>query len=65
MSKSSASLNLTPSLPQPVKKSRAERWMDAPANSVFSSPVTHLLSVSCVLMIILSRASAKNKTKKA
>ena len=29
---------------------RAERCMDAPTNSVFSSPITHLLSVLCVVM---------------
>ena len=38
--------------------------MDAPTNSVFSSPVTHLLSVLCVLMKILSHTSVKKKTKR-
>ena len=56
-------LNLTPSLPQPVKFP-AERCTDAPANSMFSGPVTHLLSVLCVLMELLSRASAKKRTKR-
>ena len=42
---------------------RAERWTDAPVNSLFSAPMTHLLSMVCVLMKILSHASAKKKTK--
>ena len=33
-------------------------------NSTFSSPITHLLSVRCVLMKILSKASAKKKTER-
>ena len=37
--------------------------MDAPANSLFSGPVTHLLSMLWVLMKILSQANAKKKTK--
>ena len=36
---------------------------DAAANSIFSGPVTHLLSVLCVLLKILSDAGAKKKTK--
>ena len=31
----------------------SERCADAPANSVFSGPVTHLLSMLCVLMKVL------------
>ena len=42
---------------------RAERCTDAPPNSIFSGPITHLLSVLRVLMKILSHASAKKKTK--
>ena len=39
--------------------------MDAPANRVFSSPITYnLLSKLCILMKILSHASAKRKTKR-
>ena len=37
---------------------------DAPANSVCSDRVTHLLSMLCVLTKILSHASAKKKTKR-
>ena len=37
---------------------------DAPSDSVFSGPVTHLLLMLCVLMKILSHASAKTKTKR-
>ena len=53
------SLTLTPSLPKHVK------CMHASANSIFSGPLTHLLSVLWVLMKILSHASAKKKTKRA
>ena len=53
---------LTPSLPQPVHF-RPERWKDAPANSIFSGPVTLLLSVTCFFMKILSHASRKRKQK--
>ena len=42
---------------------RAERFPDARANSVFSDPTTRLLSMLCVLMKILSHATAKKKTK--
>ena len=56
-------LYITPSLPQPVKF-LAERCMDVPASSIFSIPITHLLSMLCVLMAILSHASVKKKTKK-
>ena len=51
---------LTPSLPQPVHF-RHERWKDAPANSVFSGPITLLLSMTCVFMKILSHGSRKRK----
>ena len=37
--------------------------MDAPANSVFSSSITHLLSVLCVWIKILSPATAKQDKK--
>ena len=43
---------------------RAKRCMDTPANSICSSPVTHLLSMPCVLVKILSHTSAKKKTKR-
>ena len=32
--------SLTPSRPQPVQNFRAERCTDAPANSIFSGPIT-------------------------
>ena len=35
----------------------------APANSIFSGPVTQLLSALCILMKLFSRASEKNKTE--
>ena len=35
-----------------------------PVNSIFSGPITHLLSMLCVLMKIPSLASAKKKTKR-
>ena len=43
---------------------RAERYTDAPTNSIFSGPLTRLLSMLCVLMKILSRAIEKKKTKR-
>ena len=49
---------LTPSLPKHVK------CMHASANSIFSGPVTHLLSMLWVLMKTISHASAKKKTKR-
>ena len=42
---------------------RAERCTDAPANSIFSSPITHLLSMLYGLTKILSHAGTKKKTK--
>ena len=42
---------------------RAKRCTDAPANCIFSGPVTRLLLVLCLLIKILSHASAKKKTK--
>ena len=38
--------------------------MDAPANGIFSSLITHLVSMLYGLMKILSRASAKKGGKK-
>ena len=56
---------LTPSLPQPLKFV-GEKCTDAPANNslIISDPISHLFSVLCVLMKILSHASARNKTKR-
>ena len=55
---------LTPSVSQPACKNvRAERSRDAPANSIFSGPITHLLSLLCVWMKNFSHASATKKTK--
>ena len=58
-----ASEDLTPSLPRPVK---VPGWKctDIPANSIFSGPITHLPSMLCVLIKILSHASVKKKTKR-
>ena len=46
------------------KVSRLKEPQMRPQNSVFSSPITHLLSVISNLMKILSHASAKKKTKR-
>ena len=35
-----------------------------PANSVFSGPIAHLLSMLCILMQIFSHASTKRKTER-
>ena len=35
-----------------------------PANSIFSGPIPHLLSMQCILMKILSDANEKKKTKR-
>ena len=43
-------VTVAPSLPQQVN-----------ANSIFSGPITHLLSVLCVLITIFLHASAKKK----
>ena len=48
---------LTPSLPQ-VQDFRAD------ANGVFSFPITHLLSMQCILMKVLSHTSVKKKTER-
>ena len=45
------------------KNVQAERCTDAPANRIFSGPMTHLLSMLHVSMKILSHASAKKKTQ--
>ena len=42
-----------------------QRYTDAPANSTFSGPIAHLLSMLCISMKILSNASAKKEEKKA
>ena len=59
---------LTPSLAWLVKllgwKMHSHR-SEAPANSIFSGPVTHLLSMLCFLMKILSHASTKKEDEKA
>ena len=44
-------------------KFRAEICTDAPSDSTFSGPATYVLAILCVLMKILSHASAKKKTK--
>ena len=45
------------------KNVQAERCTDAPANSIFSGPITHRLSMLHVSMKILWHASAKKKTQ--
>ena len=42
---------------------RVKRCTEVPADSVFSGPITHLLSMLRVLTKILSQARAKKKTK--
>ena len=54
---------LTPSLPQ-WQDFRAERCTDAPANGIFSFPITHLLSMQHILMKVLSHTSVKKKTER-
>ena len=58
--------NYAPSLPQPIKF-LGRKCTDIPANSRFSGSILilllHLFSVLCILMKILSHASAKKKTK--
>ena len=53
---------LTPSLPQPVKFP-PETWTDAPTNSLFSGPITHLLSMLCVFGENPFTCQSKKKTK--
>ena len=43
-------LRSSSSLSQPVHSFRAENCTDAPANSIFSCPITPLLSVLCILI---------------
>ena len=38
--------------------------MDAAADGIFSDDITHLFSTLCILMKVLSHASAKKKTKR-
>ena len=38
--------------------------MDEPTSSIFSGPITHLLSALCVFVKILPHASAKKKEQK-
>ena len=67
-------LRSSSSLSQPVHSFRAEKCTDAPANSIFSGPITPLLSVLCILIekilscerifFLIKRTSArKRKTK--
>ena len=44
-------------------KFRPEMCTDAPSDSIFSGPATYVLAILCVLMKVLSHASAKKKTK--
>ena len=42
----------------------AEWWTNMPENSIFSGPITHLLSMLCVFTKILVQVSAKKQTKR-
>ena len=44
-------------------KFRAEMCTAAPSDSIFSGPATYVLAILCVLMKVLSHASAKRKQK--
>ena len=55
----SPSLSLTPSLPLPVKFLGRKVHTYTPANSIFDSPITNLLSVLRILIETLSRVHAK------
>ena len=57
---------LAPSLSEPVQFLgwKMQGHTCAPVNTIFSSPLTHLLSMLCILMKILSHASVKKKTKR-
>ena len=56
--------SLTPSLPQPVnfQAEISEKHTDMPASNIYFGPITHALSMLCILMKILSHA---RKTKRA
>ena len=56
-------VQINPFTAQACKNFRAERCTDVPANSIYSTPITRLLSMLCVLMKILLHASAKKKSK--
>ena len=43
----------------------SERCTDAPANSIFSGPVTHLLSMLYILMTIISHPGANKENNQA
>ena len=51
--------HLTPSLPQPVKFPGCNVHTYTSASGISDGPITHLLSVLCILIAILSRAHAK------
>ena len=52
---------LTPFTAPASRDFQAEKCVRTPANGRFPSPKTHLLSVLCVLMEILSRANVKKE----
>ena len=54
---------LTPSLPS-LYNFRAEKCSHHATNSIFSNPLTNLISILCSLMKILSRANARRKRKR-
>ena len=56
---------LNPFTAPTCKNSWAERCTNVPANSVFSGPPAHLLSMLCVLMKVLLVCQCENEDKKA
>ena len=56
---------INPLISPRLQNFQAERHMDAPAKSIFASSITHLLFMLCILMKILSHASAKKEDGKA
>ena len=53
----------TPSLPQPVKFPASKVHTYPPPNSIFDGPITHLLSILCTLIEIMSGAHARGGEK--
>ena len=53
--------SLTPSLPKPVNSPDGKAHTYTPANSIFDGPVTHFLSILCILVEVLSGAHSKGE----
>ena len=56
--------NINPFAAPACKKLQPERCTYAPANSLFSGPITHLLPTLCLLMKLLSHSGVKKNTKR-